>query len=60
MAIITKGLGLLTRAFLKNANRGYRDIALPPTFFYPLGVYQAQDIISGFAIENQETNFLKG
>ncbi len=39
-AIIRKGPGLFSRMFFKNAHLGTKDIALPPTFLYPLGVYQ--------------------
>ena len=34
---------LFTKMFLENANKGYIDIALPPTFFYPLGISQVQN-----------------
>ena len=36
--IVMKGPGLLTAMILEHANKNYKDIVLPPTFFYPLGV----------------------
>lgn len=53
-AVLLKGPGLLTKMFLENANKGYIDIAFPPTFFYPLGVYQIENEswIEKFSAEN--------
>lgn len=49
-AVVLKGPGLLTKMFIEHANKGYVDIAFPPTFFYPLGVYQINN-------QNWTTNF---
>ena len=35
--VVQKGPGLLTVTVLENADKGYRDIIFPPTFFYPIG-----------------------
>lgn len=35
--IIEKGPSYFTIAVLENADKGYRDIIFPPTFFYPVG-----------------------
>lgn len=38
-AITLKGPGLFTKMAYEYANKGYRDILLPPTFVYPLAIY---------------------
>ncbi len=39
--VLKTGPGFLGSLFLKHANKeGYKDIAFPATFFYPLGCYQ--------------------
>lgn len=38
--IVNNGPGLLTKMILTHAGKGYRDIILPPTFLYPLGINQ--------------------
>ncbi len=42
--IVGKGLGFFTKMILMHAHKGYRDVIFPPTFFYPLGYRQAQQI----------------
>ena len=37
--ITLKGPGLFTKMVYEHANKGYRDILLPPTFVYPLAIY---------------------
>lgn len=39
VGIVMKGPGFLTKMVLNNANKGFNDILLPPTFFYPLAIY---------------------
>ncbi len=51
--IIRKGPGLLSRMFVKYANKGYRDIALPPSFVYPLGVYQIKKLNWSKELKNE-------
>lgn len=38
--VIEKGPAYFTRSVLENADKGYRDIIFPPTFFYPVGNMQ--------------------
>lgn len=38
--VLKTGPGLFTKAFLTAANKNYLDIALPPSFLYPLGLKQ--------------------
>ena len=38
--IVNNGLGLFTKMILQHADKGYRDLVFPSTFFYPLGAAQ--------------------
>lgn len=42
-AILQKGPGLITRMFIEFGDTGYKDIAFPSAFFYPLGVFQMKN-----------------
>lgn len=42
--IFETGPAFFTELFSKFSNRGFIDIALPPTFFYPLGAHQAEQL----------------
>lgn len=44
--VLKTGPGFLGQLFLKHSNKGYKDIAFPPTFFYPLGCYQQSRALS--------------
>ncbi len=56
--VIKTGPGLFTRAFSQEAGKKYKDIALPPTFFYPLGLHQ-WDFLKRFSYESIKAKVLK-
>lgn len=56
--VIKTGPGLFTRAFYKEAGKYYKDIALPPTFLYPLGLAQ-WDYLRRYGYEKVKEQVLK-
>lgn len=56
--VVKTGPGLFTRAFSQEAGKKYKDIALPPTFFYPLGLQQ-WDFLKRFSYETIKKKVLK-
>ena len=42
VSVITRGPGFFTKMILAFADKGYKDIVLPPTFFYPLAIYPSK------------------
>jgi inositol phosphorylceramide mannosyltransferase catalytic subunit len=56
--VIKTGPGLFTRAFMKYGGKKHKDIVLPPTFFYPLGLKQ-WDSLKRFSYDSIKTQVLK-
>jgi len=56
-SILLKGPGLFTTMFIDHADHGYHDIAFPPGYFYPLGVFQSKN--QKFFEKYPEENFFE-